>query len=311
MEELGQSGFVHPTGTETTAHEPPDVGTSLRSPEIGAPHTAHNRAFATIEIIPIRPAATASLFHGPPDLCTGARVGGMFVADRVAANVGGMLLDVPTSVGPGRLTVAEAARPEAVLWLGHGAGGGIDAVDLAALASRLPELGITVLRYEQPWRVAGKRVAARPQTLDVAWLETAPRVRGLAGDLPIIVGGRSAGARVACRTAASIGAAAVVCLAFPLHPPGKPGTSRLDELLTPTVPVLVLQGDRDTFGTAADLRRELSGEVSGDDRIHVVEVPGADHGMRVLKDSPLGAAGVRELLTTEVAGFVRSVSTRP
>ncbi|WP_374010104.1 alpha/beta family hydrolase [Leifsonia sp. LS-T14] len=222
-----------------------------------------------------------------------------------------MLLDVPTSVGPGRLTVAEAAEPAAVLWLGHGAGGGIEAVDLAVLASRLPELGITVVRYEQPWRVAGKRVAARPQTLDVAWLETAPRVRELAGDLPLVVGGRSAGARVACRTAASTGAAAVVCLAFPLHPPGRPEVSRLDELLTPTVPVLVLQGARDTFGTAAALRGELPAGPLADGRIRVVEVPGADHGMRVLKDSPLDAAGVRELVTSEVAGFVRSVSTRP
>ena len=309
VDELGQSGFVHPTGTETTAHEPLDVGTSLRSPEIGAPHTAHNREFATIEIIPIQP--TASQFLWSADLCTGARVGVRFVARAVAANVGGMLLDVATSVGPGRLTVSEAAQPEAVLWLGHGAGGGIDAADLAALAGRLPELGVTVIRYEQPWRVAGKRVAARPQTLDVAWLETTSRVRDLAGDLPLVVGGRSAGARVACRTAASIGAAAVVCLAFPLSPPGRPDTSRLDELLETTVPVLVLQGGRDTFGTAADLRDRLRAELPGDDRIRVVEVSGADHGMRVLKDSPLGAAGVRELLTSEVAGFVRSVSTRP
>ena len=218
-----------------------------------------------------------------------------------------MLEDVPTSVGPGRLTVAEAAHPTAVLWVGHGAGGGIDAVDLAALAGRLPELGITVVRYEQPWRVAGKRVAARPETLDVAWTETAPRVRALAGDLPLIVGGRSAGARVACRTAATTGAAGVVCLAFPLHPPGNPGKSRLDELRKPTVPVLVLQGGRDPFGSAADVR----GTVAEDDRIRVVEVPGADHGMKVSTGSPLGAAGVRELITTTVAGFVREVSTRP
>jgi hypothetical protein len=219
-----------------------------------------------------------------------------------------MLVDVPTSVGPGRLTVAEAEHPVAVLWLGHGAGGGIDAVDLAALAGRLPGLGITVVRYEQPWRVAGKRVAARPATLDAAWLETVPRVRALAGELPLVVGGRSAGARVACRTAASAGAAAVVCLAFPLHPPGRPEKSRLAELLEPSVPVLVLQGGRDTFGTAADVRGATASE---DDRIRVVEVPAADHGMKVLKDSPLGAAGVRDLVSSTVAEFVRAVSTRP
>ncbi|MGO4536756.1 alpha/beta hydrolase family protein [Leifsonia sp. 2MCAF36] len=223
-----------------------------------------------------------------------------------------MLLDVPTSVGPGRLTVAEAEHPFAVLWLGHGAGGGIDAVDLAVLAARLPELGVTVVRHEQPWRVAGKRVAARPASLDTAWLETAPRVHELAQGLPLVVGGRSAGARVACRTAASTAAAAVLCLAFPLHPPGSPEKSRLAELLQPTVPVLVLQGGRDTFGTADDLRRELGGHEARDgDRIRVVDVPGADHGMRSLKDSPLGAAGVRDLLTSTVAEFVQTVSTRP
>jgi predicted alpha/beta-hydrolase family hydrolase len=217
-----------------------------------------------------------------------------------------MQLDVPTSVGIGRLTVAAAAHPVAVLWLGHGAGGGIDAVDLAVLASRLPDLGVTVVRYEQPWRVAGKRVAARPVVLDAAWSETAPAVRDLAGGLPLIVGGRSAGARVACRTAASTGAAAVVCLAFPLHPPGSPEKSRLEELLEPEVPVLVLQGGRDAFGTADTLAGEVR-QAGSRDGIRIVEVPGADHGMKVLKDSPLGAAGVRDLVSATVAAFVRSV----
>lgn len=214
-----------------------------------------------------------------------------------------MQLDVPTSVGPGRLTVAEAAHPTAVLWLGHGAGGGIDALDLAAIASRLPAEGTTVIRYEQPWRVAGKRVAPRPATLDIAWQETAPHVRELAGPLPLIVGGRSAGARVACRTASSVDAAGVVCLAFPLHPPGRPERSRLEELLAPIVPVLVLQGGGDTFGNAALLKQE----VGRSERIRIVEVPGADHGMKVAKASPLGAAGVRDLVTSTVAEFVQGL----
>jgi len=241
-----------------------------------------------------------------------------------------MEIDVPTSVGPGRLTVSAAESPSAVLWLGHGAGGGIDAVDLAALAARLPALGITVVRYEQPWRVAGKRVAARPETLDIAWRETAPRVRDLAGGLPLVVGGRSAGARVACRTATELGAAGVVCLAFPLHPPGKPETSRLAELLAPDVPVLVLQGSRDLFGTAETLESETlaaetpvagtpvaetrgaetpaaetpAAEVRGRDTIRIVEVPGADHGMKVLKGAAVTAADVRDLISATVAGFV-------
>ncbi|MBG6239342.1 putative alpha/beta-hydrolase family hydrolase [Mycetocola sp. CAN_C7] len=211
-----------------------------------------------------------------------------------------MILDVPTSLGPGRLTVSSAEAPRAVLWLGHGAGGGIGAADLTALAEVLPGRGITVARYEQPWRVAGKRIAARPATLDVAWRETAARVAELADGLPIIVGGRSAGARVACRTAGEIRAAGVVCLAFPLHPPGRPEVSRLDELLTPTVPVLVLQGDRDTFGTAADVTTDTAGR----DNIRVVEVAGADHGMKVLKASPLTAGDVAALVTASVANFI-------
>lgn len=211
-----------------------------------------------------------------------------------------MEVEIPTSVGPGRLTVAAAEHPTAVLWLGHGAGGGIDAVDLAVLAARLPALGVTVVRYEQPWRVAGKRVAARPQTLDIAWRETAPHVRELARGLPLIVGGRSAGARVACRTATELGAAGVVCLAFPLHPPGSPEKSRLAELEEPEVPVLVLQGGRDPFGTAA----ALADEVAGHGSVRVVEVPGADHGMRVAKGAGFTAAEVRDLITATVAGFV-------
>lgn len=215
-----------------------------------------------------------------------------------------MDVDVPTSLGPGRLVVASAADPSAALWLGHGAGGGIGAVDLAALADLLPECGVTVLRYEQPWRVAGRRVAPRPQQLDIAWLETAPAVREIVGDLPLVTGSRSAGARVACRTAAEVGAAGVICLAFPLHPPGRPERSRLDELLTPEVPVLVLQGDRDTFGTAEQVRAD----VAGSGAVRVVPVPGADHGMKVLASSPLRPAEVARLIVDDVATFVTAVS---
>jgi predicted alpha/beta-hydrolase family hydrolase len=214
-----------------------------------------------------------------------------------------MIIDVPTSLGPGRLTVSAAEEPRAVVWLGHGAGGGIGAVDLAALAEQLPARGFTVARYEQPWRVAGKKIAARPANLDVAWRETTPAVAELAAGLPIIFGGRSAGARVACRTAAELDAAAVVCLAFPLHPPGKPEASRLPELLLPPVPTLVLQGERDTFGTAADIEREAAGARS----IRIVPVAGADHGMKVLKSSQLTTTEVAALVTASVADFVNGV----
>ncbi|MET0844082.1 MAG: alpha/beta family hydrolase [Mycetocola sp.] len=211
-----------------------------------------------------------------------------------------MIIDAPTSLGAGRLTVSPATDQRAVLWLGHGAGGGIGALDLVALATALPAVGITVARYEQPWRVAGKKVASRPAALDVAWRETAPLVAGLAEGLPIVAGGRSAGARVACRTATELEVAGVVCLAFPLHPPGKPDVSRLDELLQPTVPVLVLQGDRDTFGTAA----VVASDTAGHDNIRVVEVAGADHGLKVLKASALTASDVAALVTASVACFL-------
>jgi uncharacterized protein len=222
---------------------------------------------------------------------------------------------VPTSLGPSRLVVDEATDPQAALWLGHGAGGGVNAVDLAALAARLPARGITVLRYEQPWRTAGKRIAARPPVLDTAWLEAAAVVAGLAPGLPLVVGGRSAGARVACRTAAAVNASAVVCLSFPLHPPGSgPEKSRLAELLLPEVPVLVLQGDRDTFGTAATVTAEVTGSAERAEnpatrgltarRIRVVEVPGADHGLKVLKAAPMTSRGVADLVVESTADFV-------
>jgi predicted alpha/beta-hydrolase family hydrolase len=215
-----------------------------------------------------------------------------------------MELAAPTSLGPGRLTVDQASAATAVLWLGHGAGGGIGARDLAALAAALPRQGITVVRHEQPWRVAGKKVASRPAALDTAWLETAPLVAELADGLPLFVGGRSAGARVACRTADAVDAVAVVCLAFPLHPPGRPEKSRLEELLLPAVPVLVVQGERDTFGSAELVAAE-TGRRTG---IRVVAVPGADHGMAVLKSSLLGPDGVAALVTESVLGFISSVA---
>ena len=216
-----------------------------------------------------------------------------------------MNVDVSTELGPGRLVVAPATDARAVLWLGHGAGGGIDALDLAALAEALPAAGVTVVRYEQPWRVAGRKVAPRPAALDVGWLAAAPHVTRIADGRPLVVGGRSAGARVACRTAQTVAAAGVVCLAFPLHPPGKPERSRIDELLLPSVPRLVLQGDRDTFGTADDVRAALAATPAAD--VRVTAVPGADHSMKVLKSSPVGATAVARRVVDEVRTFVESL----
>ena len=140
--------------------------------------------------------------------------------------------------------------PVGLLMLGHGAGGGVEAADLLAARRAALEGEWAVARVTQPYRVAGRRSPPAGPVLDGAWLPVVTKVRsgrGL-GRLPVVFGGRSSGARVACRTASAGHAAGVLALAFPLHPPGHPERSRVDELAEPTVPVLVVQGDRDPFG---------------------------------------------------------------
>ena len=189
-----------------------------------------------------------------------------------------------------------------LLVLGHGAGGGPDAADLALLARRLPAQGVTVARFEQPWRLAGRKVAVRPPLLDEAWLTAVPWLAARVGPgLPLATGGRSAGARVTCRTADALGARAVVCLAFPLHLPGRAERTRAPELLAPDVPRLVLQGSRDTFGDPEEVRAA----VAGDGGVRVVDLPGADHGFRLLKASTWTPADLRERLVEEVGSFLR------
>jgi predicted alpha/beta-hydrolase family hydrolase len=181
---------------------------------------------------------------------------------------------IATPYGDARLVSNRARRPLATLLLSHGAGNGIDTPDLEALATGLPRHGITVLRLEQPWRVAGRHVATPPATLDVALRATADVIRPRT---PMIVGGRSAGARSAARSARTLGAAGCLALAFPLHPPGRPEKSRLDELTGARVPTLVIQGERDTMGRP----EEFPGGVD------VCVVPGADHSFRVPKRGEL------------------------
>ena len=185
---------------------------------------------------------------------------------------------VPTPLGNARLLVDAASDPQATLVLGHGAGGGAHARDLATLAAELPAAGITVVRLEHPWRVAGRRVAPRPALLDQGWLAALPSIE-TAG--PLVLGGRSSGARVACRTAVQLDAAGVVCLAFPLHPPGRPERSRFGELARSGVPTLVVQGERDSFGPPSEFP---SGQYE------MVAVPHADHGMAVPKSEDQAAA---------------------
>ena len=137
--------------------------------------------------------------------------------------------------------------------LGHGAGGGVDAPDLARAELEAQALGFTTALVEQPYRVAGRRSPAPAKQLDAAWLAVVAdlRERGLTSGV-LITGGRSSGARVACRTAAEARADGVLCLAFPEHPPGRPETSRQDEHDGVEVPVLVVQGKSDPFGMPAD-----------------------------------------------------------
>lgn len=153
--------------------------------------------------------------------------------------------EVDTPHGPARITRHDAVDARAVLLLGHGAGGGITAPDLVAATAAALEARVSVVLVEQPYRVAGRRAPAPAGQLDTAWLAVVEHVRG---DLPLIFGGRSSGARVACRNATAGGAIGVLCLAFPVHPPGRPEKDRLPELAAPVVPVLVVQGQRDPFG---------------------------------------------------------------
>jgi predicted alpha/beta-hydrolase family hydrolase len=199
-------------------------------------------------------------------------------------------VEIETPYGLARAHVRPVEEPRAVLVLGHGAGGGVDARDLVATAEEAVALGIAVALVEQPYRVAGRRAPAPAAQLDAAWLAGVAHLRAdaLAG-VPLLVGGRSSGARVACRTAAETGATGVCCLAFPVHPPGRPEKTRLDELDAVQVPVLVVQGERDPFG--------IPPAAPGRD---VVLVPG-DHSLRT---------GIGELRTAAREWLTAQLRTR-
>ena len=159
------------------------------------------------------------------------------------------MLEVETPSGAARVHLHVADEARAAVVLGHGAGGGVDAPDLVAATEVALEERFSVALVEQPYRVAGRRSPAPAPRLDEAWTAVVERLRdGELEGLPLVVGGRSAGARVACRTAAQTGAVAVLCLAFPVHAPGRPEKTREAELDAVELPVLVVQGESDPFG---------------------------------------------------------------
>lgn len=162
-----------------------------------------------------------------------------------------------TPRGPALVEIDEAGRPRMVLVLTHGSAGGVDAPDLLAVREAALGVGASVARVTQPFRLAGARAPGSAARQDEAWGAVLAELRARWPGLPLVQGGRSNGARVACRTAKDVGAAAVVALAFPLHPPGKPERSRAGELRGAGVDVLVVNGDRDPFGVpdAADAAR--------------------------------------------------------
>lgn len=170
------------------------------------------------------------------------------------------LVDTPD--GPARLTVSRPPGiPTGLLVLGHGAGGLRWTDDVVSTRDAAVGAGWVVALVDQPWRVAGRRIGGPPASLDRAWLAVLGAMEPDRASGPLVVGGRSAGARVACRTAAAVGADAVLALSFPLHPPGRPERSRATELRLPGVdgiPVHVVQGHRDAFGTPDEVRAELA-----------------------------------------------------
>jgi predicted alpha/beta-hydrolase family hydrolase len=184
---------------------------------------------------------------------------------------------IDTPHGEARLVSHRARSPRATVLLSHGAGNGIDTADLEALAHHLPRQGVTVVLLEQPWKVAGRKVATAPATLDDGLLAAANALRVRT---PMVVGGRSAGARSAARSAKHLGAVGCLALAFPLHPPGHPEKSRLAELRAARVPTLVIQGERDSMGRPEEFPGDL-------DHVDLTVVPGADHGLKVPRSGPI------------------------
>jgi uncharacterized protein len=175
-------------------------------------------------------------------------------------------VEISTAQGPAEVTLDKARKPTFLLVLTHGAGGGVNTADVLAAGQAAAGLGAAVARVLQPYRVRGARAPGNADKQDAAWLEVIAALR-LPG-VPLVQGGRSNGARLACRTAQAAGAQAVIALAFPLHPPGRPENSRAGELRQAGTDVLVVNGERDPFGIPAP-----------SDASRVVVLPGETHSL--------------------------------
>jgi len=177
-------------------------------------------------------------------------------------------VQIDTGAGPANAELDGPAGARFLLILTHGAGGGVGSADLLAARDAGLAAGGAVARVLQPYRVRGARAPGAPLRQDAAWLEIVAALRERYADVPLLQGGRSNGARVACRTAGRARAAGVLALAFPLHPPGRPDQSRADELRAAGVPVLVINGDRDPFGIP-----------EAEEMTRVVVLPGQTHAL--------------------------------
>ncbi|MEU0568246.1 alpha/beta family hydrolase [Nonomuraea sp. NPDC005983] len=194
---------------------------------------------------------------------------------------------IVTPRGPALVEVDEVAEPRMLLVLTHGSAGGVDAPDLLAVRDAALGIGATVAKVTQPFRLAGARAPGSAVRQDEAWGVVLEQLRARWPGVPLVQGGRSNGARVACRTAKAVGASAVVALAFPLHPPGKPERSRADELRGAGVDVLVVNGDRDPFGVPDPA-----------DAARLVVLPGEGHDLK--KDPARVGEVVAEWLSRQV-----------
>ncbi len=176
--------------------------------------------------------------------------------------------EISTGAGPATAVIDQPTTATFLLLMTHGAGGGVDTKDLLAVRDAALGLGGVVARILQPYRVRGARAPGAPGPQDAAWLEIVAALWREYPGIPLVQGGRSNGARVACRTASEAGARTVIALAFPLHPPGRPERSRADELRGAGVDVLVVNGERDPFGIP-----------SSRDAARVVVLPGETHAL--------------------------------